>query len=241
MSRCNAQVIRRRRLNRAGLQRKGVLLPIRDDPVHSRGGNGFAGVVTDQAHRKRTQIRGSSLRVEGTLVLSVGMERHAPPADVQHARLVARIGLLDFDLQALRECGAGASRFVDCHLGPRVSAFHEVPIENAAPVTMKRAIPHHLRIQPAVIGVIDLLGHQAIESGADGRDGLIGMNRQRCWCVLSKSSKSRSGDCRDGEDLGKRFLGHAHLSPKGIPGQYIAWIRPRFVDSVVAKIVAKSN
>ena len=49
----------------------------------------------------------------------------------------------------------------------------DVPMSDSAEaVILKRSVAHHLRIQTAVVGVIDLLRHQPIECRAHGMRGL---------------------------------------------------------------------
>ena len=62
---------------------------------------------------------------------------------------------------------------VDRHLALGISQLDQIPVVDAAPIVGHHAIAHHLGVDAAVVGEVDLLGHQPIQRGADLGRGMI--------------------------------------------------------------------
>jgi len=221
MSDGDGQVVVRGRLDGAGFELEVDLLPAGGEAVDFSAGEGFAGLVGDEADDDRTDVRGAGFGVEGALVNGIRMERHAPPAAVEHASGVFGVGVGDFDFEAGLEGVAGAGLFVDGEVGGGVAVFDQVPVEDAAPIAAKGAVADHFRIEAAVVGVVDLLSHEAVEGGADGVDGLVGVDGEFGGRLgVEQGGSEQEGG---GSGVSKRFLYHADFPRKAVPGQYIAW------------------
>ncbi len=157
----------------AGLQREFVLLPVAGDGRNGGLGQHGACAVADQARCDRASESAIGFGIKRALIGFVAAHRHAPVAGVGDAGLVLRVGLLDGDLQAARDGLAGAGALVDLHGGLCVALLHEHPSMRAVGVVHEGAVADQLGIEAAIVGVIDLLGHEAVEGGADLGDGLL--------------------------------------------------------------------
>ena len=68
-------------------------------------------------------------------------------------------------------------------------------------VILKSSILDELGIEPAIVGVVDLLGHQAVEHGADRRGHLRGIDMERRIGPqpgIRGEAKKERGDTDDG-------------------------------------------
>ena len=167
------------RRHRAGFQRKLVLLPFTGDCRNRRLSQYDARAVAHQASDQRPGQPAIALRIERTLISLVAAHRHAPIAGVRDPGLIACVGRLDVDLQAARNRGTGAGVLVQFHGCQRMALLNKHPPMGAIGVIHERAVANQLRIQAAVVGVINLLGHQAIESWAHLGDRLLRIDLER--------------------------------------------------------------
>jgi hypothetical protein len=65
--------------------------------------------------------------------------------------------------------GGGGDRIalVECDRGTTAGVLHHRPVDRRFVVVLEDAVTHQFRIQTAVIGVVDFLGHQAVQGRAD--------------------------------------------------------------------------
>ena len=218
------EVIGGRGLDRgAGFQGERVLLPVCPHAADGGAGDGFAGLVAHQANRDGSNVRAAGLGVKRALVLGVGPYRHAPEAHVEYTGLAAGTRLFNVEPETGIEGVARASVFVDGDFSYGIAVFEQVPVQNAAPVGMEGTVAHHLGIEAAFVGVVDLLGHEAVEGGADGGDLLIGMDGEAGGG--GRLGARGEGGKRKGQGEGaasKRFLRHPIISRFQVTRQYIA-------------------
>jgi hypothetical protein len=88
--------------------------------------------------------------------------------------------------------------------------FDEVPVLNSSPVGAEGAVTDQLGVKAAIVGVVDLLGHEAVEFGADFGDGLAGVDFENRRGCLTEGSSGGKGNCK-GERVGGCF-------PHGLAG-----------------------
>ena len=90
------------------------------------------------------------------------------------------------------------------------------------PVSAEGAVADHLGIEAAVVGEIDLLGHEAVEGGADGGDGLVWVDGEGGGRRLGEARGGGKQECCEKGGMGKRFLRHRQFSLNSVTGQYNA-------------------
>ena len=99
---------------------------------------------------------------------------------------------------------AWAGLLVDVHGGLGVAFFDEIPVVDALPAAAEGAVADHFGVEAAVVGVVDLLGHEAVEGGADFGDGLVGVNGEDRGLGEGGSGEGGGEERR----TSKRFLLH---------------------------------
>ncbi len=68
------------------------------------------------------------------------------------------------------------------------------------PGVAEGAVAHQFGIEAAVVGVVDLFGHEAVERGADLRGGVIHLNGERRR--LGKQAQRQGEDGEEGGNCG---------------------------------------
>jgi len=97
----------------------------------------------------------------------------------------------------LRSRPAGSVRLIDRHGRNGIPVVLNVPSPYAGPtMILERTVAHHLRIQAAVVGIVDLLGHQPIESRAHGVRWLIQLNVEVRLRRLCRANAGYDGGCQ---------------------------------------------
>ena len=123
----------------------------------------------------------------------------APEAVVEDAGFGVLSGGVDGELEAVRQGGAGAGGLVDGDGGMSVAVLKDGPVfEAAAAGGTEGAVVDELGVEAAVVGVVDLFGHEAVEGGADFGDGLGGVDGEGGG-ALSDSSERCCGEEKNGE------------------------------------------
>ena len=156
------QIVVRRRLHLARLQRELIPRPTAAAELHMRCRRHRARLVVDQPRRHRPHIA-IHLRVERTLVRRIRPHRNSPVTRVAKPRLIPRRSRRDLQLQTRMQRRTRPLLAVHRRRQRRISPRHLGPVIHAHPVAAERSIVHQLRIQPALVRVIDLLGHQPIQ------------------------------------------------------------------------------
>ena len=114
------------------------------------------------------------------------------------------VGFGDGELEAVGEGGAGAGGLVDGDGGAGVAVLDEGPVfEAGAAIGLEGAVADELGVEAAVVGVVDLLGHEAVEVGADFGDGLGGVDGK------GGALGDEGGGCGGEEECGE--AGEAHV------------------------------
>ncbi len=191
----------------AGLQSKRILLPLACDCGDSCGGDGLAAVITHEVYCDGANVA-RTFGIERAFVFGVGLDGHAPVTDVQHPCLILVVGFVHIEAQAGFQCFTGAGGFIGFDFRRGIATLDEVPVIDAAPITAKGAIAYHFGVEPAIVGVVDLFGHQAVESLADRRDLLVGVNGEFDRRSLCGGDDGCEGK-KSGGKASKRFLQHA--------------------------------
>ena len=158
-----------------GFEGEAVLLPLRGHAGDGRARRGRPRLIIHYAHRNRN-AGAVGLRIERPRVSGMRPHRDAPVAVVLHA---GRRGLGgrshgDFETPGQRGAGAGLVIRRKLHLG--VAAGHDCPVTERAPPLRQGAVADQFGVQAAVVRKIDLLGHQAVQHGADLGGGVIDLN-----------------------------------------------------------------
>ena len=179
----NAQqdlVCRRHPGNRPRLHREVVLLPLRGQRRQQIARQHLARIVRHQAHphRRVAHRRRIALCPHRPHIRRIPPHRHAPPSAIAQPVRVLRVGLLHRNLQARRQRSARPGRRIPRHRPARRPLRHRNPVRRIAQV-QKRPVLHQLPIQPALVRVVDLLGHQPIQRRAHLRPRLPRIDRQR--------------------------------------------------------------
>jgi len=175
----NFEMVCGRQDERTGLEVEVVLVPVGGEGRDGGGGVDGSGVVVDETDGDGPDSVAVGFGVEGAMVGGVWMERHAPVAVVEKAGGGVGAGCVDGELEAACEGGAGPSGLVGSDVGVCVAVLEEGPVADAAPIGQEGAIVDEFGVEAAVVGVVDLFGHEAIEGGADLGDGLGGVDAER--------------------------------------------------------------
>jgi hypothetical protein len=87
------------------------------------------------------------------------------------------VGRGDDEFEAVGESGAGAGSGVKRDGGFGGALLDEDPsLEAAAAIVLEGTVGDELGVEAAVVGVVDFLGHDAVEGGADLGGGVQGVN-----------------------------------------------------------------
>src|SRR6185436_16030984 len=148
------------------------------------------------------------LRVEGGAVARVGPDRDAPEALVGDTGGVAARRLGHLDAQAGGDGGVERLILVERDRRNRAIALDRRPVRGRRRVVEERAIPYQLGIQAAVVGVVDLLRHQAIQQGTDlaRRRGGVDRDRRRRGARNSRSENQHEHERTGSLHLCLRFV-----------------------------------
>ena len=164
----------------AGMKRKAVLLPVGTKRGHRRRRQDSGRVVVDKSHRDRTDGRIGGLGIERTLIDRMWPNGNAPEPFVRDAGRLRCGGAADGKSQTQRQCAARPSRCIHGHRRIGITRLIDEPVEGlTAPVVLESAVSQKFGIQAAIVGVVDLLSHQAIKHRAYFALNLVYINRQR--------------------------------------------------------------
>jgi len=100
--------------------------------------------------------------------------------DLEACRTAGRGGE-DGELQAKRQCFAGASGFIDLDGGVGAHVLVDEPVFGPGGVVLKGAIADQFTVEAAVVGEVNLFGHDAVEHGADAALDLMRVDGEREW------------------------------------------------------------
>ena len=164
----------------AGMKRKAVLLPVGTKRWHRRRRQDPGRVVVDKSHRDRTDGRIGRLGIERTLIDRMWPNGNAPETFVRDAGRLRCCSAADGKRQTQRQCAARPSRCIHGHRCIGITRLIDEPVEGlTAPVVLESAVSQKFGIQAAIVGVVDLLSHQAIKHRAYFALNLVYINRQR--------------------------------------------------------------
>ena len=175
-----------------------------------------SGGVVDHVHCERAGVGILDAGVERAGVGRVGTKSIAPVAGVGRASLHC-LWMLSVTVSFMLKWQglAGPGGFIERAVATAVAVAHEVPRWLALPVGVEGAVLNHLGVEAAVVGVIDLLGHQAVERGADRRDDVGDVDRKLRLGLGSRVAVDGGGDeqyCANAQQMHRmRFAGAARL------------------------------
>ncbi len=161
-----------------GLERHFELLPFRRQSREGFRGKDLASVVTHDGHRERAGEPGFRPRPQRGAVTGLGMHGDAPVAGVRDTRRLLLRRPVDREPQAGRELVVEGIRGVERDGRDRRIVRHHRPMHRRVGVVAERTVLNQFRVETAIVGMVDLLGHQAVETRAHvpGRTG--GVNRE---------------------------------------------------------------
>src|SRR5271154_4734903 len=163
------QVILRRSLELSSMQGDLILLPLGREWAARCAGQHCAACVADKRDLDGTDRRRIGLRVERALVGGIRPHGHAPEAIVAHAWLMLLVRVRCLQPETARDRLAWPGALIQRDRSFGMTLVDERPMRDAGPaVVCKGAIAHHLGVKTAIVGVVDLLGHQTIEGWTDG-------------------------------------------------------------------------
>ncbi len=137
----------------------------------------LAGLIVDQAHRHRNTVT-VGLRIEDTAVGRIRPHWDSPPAVVLNSGRCRFARRHHVQLDAARLSSAWACRLVQRYVHLRIAPRHHRPVRQRAPFAAYCAIAHQLAVDPAVVRVVDLFGHQPVQHLADFGRGVVHINRE---------------------------------------------------------------
>src|SRR6185295_3427364 len=148
------------------------------------------------------------LRVEGGAVARVGPDRDAPEALVGDTGGVAARRPGHLDAQAGGDGGVERLILVERDRRNRAIALDRRPVRGRRRVVEQRAIPYQLGIQAAVVGVVDLLRHHAIQQGTDlaRHRGGVDRDRRRRGARIRRGKRQRQRQQASSLHLHLRFV-----------------------------------
>ena len=159
----------------AGLQREFVLLPGRRQSADGLRRVDRPAVVALDRDCDRSGESGRRLGVEGRAVARVGFDRNAPIALVGDTCRVTGRGLRDVQPQTRADGRVERFLRIERHRRGRTVGLDERPMRGCSRIVEERAVANELSVETAIVGVVDLLGHQPVEERTD-------LTRWRC-CV----------------------------------------------------------
>ena len=83
---------------------------------------------------------------------------------------------------------------IQCDVAIGAVALDQGPMRGAVGVVMEDAVLNQLAVKAAIVGVIDLLGHQSVEGWADLDAGVLEINVQCAGVGLGESDQEAEGN-----------------------------------------------
>jgi hypothetical protein len=191
VSKRKLKVIVPRRFHVPRRERKFIALPLRRQARHRSGRQSFTRLVVDDRDAHWSDVGCAGSGVERSVVRGCRVNGYAPVALVLHSGLVCSVGLRNLDPQTVRQGRARSFFLVKRHRGRRISPMHDVPVaDTPVAVILKCAVTHHLRIQAAVVRVVDLFRHQTVDRWADCVQWSVQLDLQRRrWLLCGACSR----------------------------------------------------
>ncbi len=167
---------RRRGRHLAGLERQFKFFPDRGQAGDGSRGIDRLPVVAHHGHFERPGKVGPRPGQDGRVIPRLRLHRNPPIPAVGDAGGMRCVRLGDRQPQTHRELVIKGIGGVERQDHGRIRVADGGPMRRCGWVIEKGAVLNQLGIQPAVVGMIDLLGHQTVEERTHLAGGMGGVN-----------------------------------------------------------------